>query len=381
MEINKGLYDTIIIGAGPAGLIAGKYLEGALILDQKKEIGRPIQCGEGLSHKALEMQGIKPDSSWISCKINTVQRIAPNNKIIGRFHQNLGYVIDRGTFENFLAKNCKAEIKLNSRVIDIKKSNELWEVVTENGEIFKSKYLIGADGAHSIVRKKIFRQEVEIIPALDYLVELEGKIDRQIIKIYLDNEKYPQGYAWFFPKSEKTANIGLGGKGNLSEKFERFMKEKVEKEYGNCRILENKSGIIPIRKENSGFFKDMAMLVGDAAGLADPIFKGGMNQAMVSGKIAAECIFKNEVELYEQKIESMPFADPKLIAASKIFYSFDNKVLNELGEILENRDTSYLKTVPGIIKFLSKPNLRNRNNLFRIYNFFFIWQKNRDYLW
>ena len=379
MEDNKGFYKTIIIGAGPAGLIAGKYLKDALILDQKKEIGRPVQCGEGLSYQALKIQKIKPDSSWISCKINTVRRITPNNKIIGRFHKNLGYVIDRRTFENFLAKKCRAKIKLNTQIIEIKKSNDLWQVITENGETFKSKYLIGADGVRSIVRKKIFQQEVEIIPALDYLIELEKKVDRQTIKIYLDNEKYPQGYAWFFPKSEKTANIGLGGKGNLAEKFEWFMKEKIEKEYGNYRILENKSGLIPVRKENSVFYKDGAMLVGDAAGLADPIFKGGMNQAMLSGKIAAECILKNKVEFYERKIKSMPFAEPKLIAASKIFYSFDNKILNELGEVLEDRGTSYLKTVFGIIKFLSRPNLRK--NFFKIYNFFSIWRKNRDYLW
>jgi len=65
----RKVYQTIIIGAGPAGLIAGQYLENSLILDRKKKIGEPVQCGEGISRKVLEMQGIKPDPAWISCEI------------------------------------------------------------------------------------------------------------------------------------------------------------------------------------------------------------------------------------------------------------------------------------------------------------------------
>ena len=42
-------YDIIIIGAGPAGLIAGQYAakSGAkvLILDKKQELGVPVRCG------------------------------------------------------------------------------------------------------------------------------------------------------------------------------------------------------------------------------------------------------------------------------------------------------------------------------------------------
>jgi len=40
LEKTPRRYQTIIIGAGPAGLIAGQHLEDVLILEQKKEIGR-----------------------------------------------------------------------------------------------------------------------------------------------------------------------------------------------------------------------------------------------------------------------------------------------------------------------------------------------------
>lgn len=376
----KDFYNTVIIGAGPGGLIAGRLLEDALILDQKQEIGRPIQCGEIISQSALDMQGIKPDLSWISCGINMVQRIVPNGKIIGTLHKNYsGYIIDRHAFENFLAKDLKAQLKLNTWVANLKKQGDFWEITTQNSEIFKSKYLIGADGFNSIVRRLVFRQEVEIIPALDYLIELEKEIDTLTAKFYLDNEKFSNGYAWISPKSKNTANIGLCGNFNISERFKIFLEEIVEKNYGNYKILENKSGAIPFKKNNAKFFKDNAFLVGDAAGLADPIFKGGMNQAMLSAKIAAECIIKNEADFYESKIKSMPFTSPKLAEASKKFYSFNNQTLNELGDVLNEKKLSYLKTFSGVKDVLTKPNLRK--NFFKVLKFFSIWKKNKDYLW
>jgi digeranylgeranylglycerophospholipid reductase len=377
------IYQTIIIGAGPAGLMAGKYLENALILDKKQEIGKPIQCGEGISKKALEIQSIKPDSSWISCELHKMERIMPNGKAIGRFHEeSIGYILDRIAFEKFLANQSKAEIQLNSKVLDLEYKDNLWIVRVENNQTFKAKYLIGADGFNSIVRQKVFpenQEKIEFIPAIEYLMEIEKEIDTKIAKFYLDNEKYNQGYAWIFPKSKNTANIGIGAKGNLKDAFDEFLEKIVKKECGNFKFLENISGVIPIRKDEINICKNNAILIGDAAGLADPIFKGGMNQAMRSAKIAAECILKEETNLYESKINLMPFVSPKLIEAKKILYSFNNQTLNELGELLEEKGTSYLKTPQGFIKLLSKPELRK--NSFKLFKFLSIWQKNQDCLW
>ena len=45
------IFETIIVGAGPGGLTAGRYLKDCLILEQKEEIGKPVQCAEGLSKR------------------------------------------------------------------------------------------------------------------------------------------------------------------------------------------------------------------------------------------------------------------------------------------------------------------------------------------
>ena len=82
------IYTAIIIGGGVGGLTVARFLDDALVLEQKRNIGDgPIRTGEGISHKALQLQGIEPDSEWISCELNTIQRIAPNGKAFGSTKQ------------------------------------------------------------------------------------------------------------------------------------------------------------------------------------------------------------------------------------------------------------------------------------------------------
>jgi digeranylgeranylglycerophospholipid reductase len=373
--MTEKIFKTIIVGAGPAGLTAGRYLEDALILEQKEEIGRPVQCAEGLAKKALERQGIEPDPSWISTVIDGFQIIVPNGKAITFSFKEAGYILDRVAFEKFLVSKCKGEVQLKKRVKDIGKEGGLWKVITDKNEIFKSQYLIGADGPFSMVRKKIFKEDLEFFPAIEYLVGLRKEIDTSIIKMYFDKKKFPLGYAWIFPKTKNTANIGLGGKMNLQGSFEDFMEKTIRKELGPYQILENRSGVISFGGAKIELEKDGAFLVGDSGGLADPIFAGGIDNAMISGKIAAESILTGSPHLYQSKIKSTSAFNKDLLSVKDLIYSLDNEVLNEIGEILEKRkgDVLYLKSFPAFFDFLSKPPLRK--NIFKFLKLFSIYYK------
>lgn len=366
---------TIIVGAGPGGLIAGRYLKDALILEQKKEIGKPVQCAEAISKSALEKEGIQPDPSWISATIETIEIISPSGKKIKIKRKEAGFILDRPLFEKALAKKSKAKIRLNSRVIDIEKEGPLWKVKTETGEIFKSKYLIGADGPSSIVRQKVFlKEKIEILPCIEYLVGLEKGLDLSVMKIYFDKERFPSGYAWCFPKSKNTANIGLGGKKELDKRFKDFLENTIFPEFGHFELLENRSGVVPWGGMKITLFKDNAFLVGDAGALADPIFGGGMANAMISARIAAECILSNKAKTYEERIKSHPNFSQELLSAQKILYSLPNSFLNQFAEVLERKDIFYLKTIPGFLELLSKDEIRKR--LGKIIKFFSIIEKN-----
>ena len=248
--------------------------------------------------------------------------------------------------------------------------------------MFKSKYIIGADGFNSVVRKKIFKEnkdKLQFVFGLEASVITKEEINLKIIRIYLDNEKYTDGYAWIFPKSIHTANVGVGGKGNLEEKFNNFLKGEIKRDYGKCQVLANIKGVTCTQKQGFKFSKLGVMLVGDAAGLNDPIFKAGTSQAIISGKIAAQCILENKVPFYEERIKLMPFCNPKIIKTSQALYSVDNQTFNELGEILEGKGFFYLKSLSGLRKALLKKKLRK--NIFQLLRIFSTWQKNKDWLW
>ena len=376
-------YQTIIIGAGPAGLIAGRNLKDFLILDKKSQIGEPVQCGEGISAGALKKQQIEPNDSWVNCRIHRVKRIMPNGKCMGRRHKEpLGYVIDRIAFEKSLAEPIKDRIKLGCEAEKLEFVGDHWQVFTRNKESFKSKYLIGADGVNSIVRRVVFPEnqaKTTFYPAIEYLAETEKELDTSELEIFFDNEKYVEGYAWVFPKSKNKANIGIGGRAIKMSYFHEFLEKIVKARYGKCSLLENKSGVVPITEPVAPVFKNNAFLVGDAAGLADPFIKGGMNQGMVSAKIAAECILNNQASEYTSKLEDAGVLNKKVHKASKIFHSFSNEALNDLGDVLENRSTAYLKTFSGIRALLSKPGLRG--DAIRLFIFLRAWWENRDNLW
>ena len=378
----KNYYRTIIIGGGPAGLTAGRYLENALILDKKNNIGKPVQCGEGMNRKALERQGINPARSWVSCNIHKLERIAPSGVSMGRFESSpKGYILDRGKFEKFLLSRCRAEIKLGEKVVSLEKEDKRWKITTENG-VFYSDYVIAADGPLSLVRQKFFPdtgKELGYFSAIEYLVETEEEMDTRIAQFYLDNEFYDQGYGWIFPKGKRVANVGIGGRKIKWNDFEVFLREKVEKRYGKFKLIENRSGTVPSGGFRGKLYRNGLMLTGDAGGLADPIFDGGMTQAMESARIASECILNNEAELYEEKVKVEPFADPQLLEIKEIFFSLDNQVLNHLAQVLNGRSSSYLKSFPGIFKLLSNSVLRKK--LKELYKFFSVWKRVKDHLW
>jgi digeranylgeranylglycerophospholipid reductase len=377
------IYHTIIIGAGIAGLAAGRFLkENTLILDKKKEIGLPVQCGEGISIDALKREDIELNPQWIRTYIHQIKRIMPNGKYIGERHEKpYALVLDRSGFEKHLASLVPWEIRLNTHVTGVFRQNGLWTIETDAGHICRSKFLVGADGPASLVAARVFDLRHSLIPAMNYTVQFEKSLPTDELQMYIGNHIAPKGYGWCFPLSVHTANVGIliKQKGGVKDYFDGFIDTILKPLYGDFKLRENKSGTLPINGFKPPFTRDGAFLIGDAGAFTDPIFEGGMNMALLTGRLCAKSINMDDPDQFQREIDALPFTGADLVNAQKTFFSLGDETLNDLGDVINGAGTSHLATAEGQKAFMERPNLvKNRA---AIGQFAKTWQAAKDYLW
>jgi flavin-dependent dehydrogenase len=219
------------------------------------------------------------------------------------------------------------------------------------------------------------------MPAINHEVSFEKSIVSDELQMYFGNRIAPKGYAWIFPYTENSANVGIfiKTKESIKKYYKDFLAHVVEPLYGSYAIDQNKSGVLPSGGFKETLSKDNTFLVGDAGSFTDPIFEGGNNLALLTGRLAAQSINNNDPDSFQRAIDSFPFTGKDLLKAQKIFYGFDDETLNQLGELLDNKSSSYLNTDEGKEAFMSKEMLRKQRG--DIVSFFIIWQTAKDYLW
>ena len=106
----KEKYNVVVVGAGPAGsMVARAAARGGarvLLIDRRRELGVPVQCGEALAEDILKELKITPDFRWAVNRTNAVKIVSPSGievriaerKVTGK----VGYILDRKVFDKFL---------------------------------------------------------------------------------------------------------------------------------------------------------------------------------------------------------------------------------------------------------------------------------------
>jgi digeranylgeranylglycerophospholipid reductase len=382
MEEKK--YNLIIIGAGPSGSMAAKTAAesglSVLTVESRLQIGVPVQCAEGVSEKQFrKLIDVKPQH--ISKKIKGFEIYSPDKTKV--FVNGNGYVLERKIFDRWLAEKAieaGAEIMIGAKAIGLARNKKDIVVkirLSEKEYNLSADIVIGADGPASAVGKwagiNTDLNPSDIMICQQFLVAGIENLD--CAECYMGNEIAPAGYAWVFPKSENTANVGMGIpsgkiKGGISvlEYLEKFIKNR----FPNCQIIEKTSGGVPV-----GLIKNLAadkvMLVGDAARIVNPISGGGIINGMKSGiaaaEIAKEAIVKgdasaNKLSEYEKIIwEEFNKTNAKLLKVKQVVQKLTDEELNRLARSLKDINFSEIYNMPTLIKQLV---LKNPRMLFKL---------------
>jgi digeranylgeranylglycerophospholipid reductase len=305
-------YDVIVVGAGPGGSVTARFAaeNGAsvLMLERDREPGIPVRCAEGVSSGKLD-SFIDIDKRWIANEISGARLYTPDGNHLEMRSSVNGYILERRIFDTALCELAsekgavmltKANVTGADRVEDnlIKVS---YEYRGKTDHIF-CKILIGADGIESRVGRwlglKTKLELNDISTSVQYTLT-NLKIQHDILQFHFGNNVAPGGYAWVFPKSETTANVGLGITGNFAHAKgpKNYLDDFVEKHFPQSSVSYTVYSGIPVAATLKDIVTDNVMLVGDAARQVNPITGGGIKQAMVAGKIAgtlaAEAVKKN----------------------------------------------------------------------------------------
>jgi digeranylgeranylglycerophospholipid reductase len=286
-------FDVVVVGAGPAGSLAARAAAEAgartLLLDHRREIGQPVQCGEFLP--TWEELGTLFD---LSPALAPAYEIPPATVLRGirsmtcvspyghRFTFPLsGTVVSRRSFDKALAARAEgagAELRFPVGVTGVEGSS----VRLAGGDRVEARAIVGADGPTSTVARS-----VGLRPQRTMFRMITGTSDGPLsdgIELHFGREARP-GYAWAFPRAHDL-NVGLGVTrlprgASLGGLLDAFTERAA---LGRAR--ERTTWWVPIGPPPETLVAGTVALAGDAANLVMATNGGGIPTAMLSGWLA-----------------------------------------------------------------------------------------------
>ena len=305
-----------IIGGGPAGamaaarLAAGSSLRhnsgGLRVLVLQDKMGWEKPCGGGLTHKALRRYPFLADTAKGANLLREAEFIASTGTAMRvRLREPLA-IYPRTMLDGFLlrrAAEAGAEI-VNDRVLGVTRKDSHWELAGRDAG-YRADFAVLAAGARSRLRQ-VFADDFgprDFMLTLGYHLPVD--CERLRVQFY---EKF-EGYAWAFPRADHVS-VGVCGKAGdvpmtaLRERLAEFLR-KHGYAPDRQRIF---SHLLPSLTVDSWAALRLAgpgwALVGDAAGLVDPLTGEGIYYAMRSGELLAEALLDDFPEDYPERVRN-----------------------------------------------------------------------------
>lgn len=323
--MGETLFDCVVVGLGPAGAITAYTLARAgwsvLALD-KRVHPRSKTCGGCLSRK---VDAILPFS--ISPVIeHTINEAAftfkGQDEIVYRLKDPFAYIVRRERFDQFLAAKAVeagAIVRQGEGAISLTESENGVSVETKTGG-YRGRVLVGADGIQGIVARRLGE---EYGHSSSLALEAETGISRMSYvpahprpesRIWIDVGWVDFGYGWIFPR-RPSYSVGIADSGVSGHR----LKQAFSNLFSSHGLLTGEKPAtingyqIPLstaENRKKKVVSNCAALIGDAAGLVNPLTGEGIYYALWSGLILAACLIEHSkdpsraLSSYERRIRT-----------------------------------------------------------------------------
>ena len=286
--------DILIVGGGPAGSACAGLLAAnhdVTVLETHPESGTPLECTGLISPDVIDYCPVKPT---VLNSFSKAEFHFPDDSILdidcGR---PTALLIDRSELDRNLAEYAMAagaEFRYSEKCTASYVRNGTCKAITDKGNTYSSKVLIGADGHSSRVRRSV----CGFVPSMTVRgiqADIRYEMDVQdTIRIYMGSGIAPGFFAWVIPFGEYT-RLGLcceWSYGTPSQYLNPFMKGLG---LDDREIVSRSAGKIPL-----GYLKrtyaDNVLLIGDSACQVKPISGGGLYPIFRAAPCLADTVEK-----------------------------------------------------------------------------------------
>lgn len=290
-------YDVAIIGAGPAGSVFARELMrkvpgfNVLLVDGQGECNKKV-CGGLLAPDAQQMfarLGLTLPTEILSDpQIFDVETIDLDKKCV-RNYQRHYLNMDRFAFDKWLVSLIPASVELyNGRCKRISRDGDQMVLTLDDREV-KARFVVGADGASSLVRRTLFNDR----PMKYVAIQQHFACTNPAMPPYscIFDPETSDSCSWTIRKGEYVIFGGAFQKKNCRKAFDK-QKARLEEylgiEFGEPLKTEACLVTSPRKMKHFNVGRDNVFLVGEAAGFISASSFEGISSALLSARLLAE---------------------------------------------------------------------------------------------